>query len=139
MPPPVAENTMNVASVCIAVAVACALSPLAARAQSGTVNIAASALAVSSVASVGIAGLSSASIQALPGFPVKAYRAGYRQGRVLLGYTVNADGSVGAIEVLDANPVQVFTHTATHALAGLRFAPTGAAERRTVEFRFSAD
>jgi TonB family protein len=75
----------------------------------------------------------------LPGFPVKAYRAGHRQGRVLLGYTMNADGTVGHIEVLDANPVQVFTRTATNALAGLRFAPTGNVEQRTVEFRFFAE
>ena len=130
---------MNVASICIAVAVACAFSPLAVRAESGSISVAASAAAVSSVASVAVAGLSAASIQALPGFPVKAYRAGYRQGRVLLGYTVNADGTVGHVDVLDANPVQVFTRTATNALAGLRFAPTGTAEQRTLEFRFIAD
>jgi protein TonB len=130
---------MNVASVCIAVVVACAFGPLAARAESASVVVAASAASVSSTASLAIAGLSSASIQALPGFPVKAYRAGYRQGRVLLGYTVNADGTVGNIEVLEANPVQVFTGPATNALAGLRFAPTGASEQRKVEFRFIAD
>ncbi len=130
---------MNVVTVCIAVAVACAFSSQAARAEAGSVSVAASAVSVSSVASVAVAGLSSASIPALPGFPVKAYRAGYRQGRVVLGYTVNPDGTVGSIEVLEANPVQVFTRTATHALEGLRFAPTGAVEQRTVEFRFIAD
>ena len=130
---------MNVASICIAVAVACAFSPLAARAESGSVSVAASAAAVSSVAAVAVAGLSAASIQALPGFPVKAYRDGYRQGRVLLGYTVNPDGTVGNVEVLEAKPVQVFTRTATQALSGLRFVPTGNVEQRTVEFRFIAD
>ena len=130
---------MNVVTVCVAVAVACAFSPLAARAQSSSVLVAANAAGVSSVATVAVAGLSAASIQALPGFPVKAYRAGHRQGRVLLGYTVNADGTVGNIEVLEAKPVQVFTRPATNALAGLRFAPTGNVEQRTLEFRFIAD
>jgi protein TonB len=130
---------MKVASVCIAVALACTFSPLAVRAESGSVSVAASAASVSSVASVAVAGLSAALIPVLPGFPVKAYRAGYRQGRVVLGYTVNADGTVGNIDVLEANPVQVFTRTATQALTGLRFAPTGTVEQRTVEFRFIAD
>jgi len=130
---------MNVASVCIAVALACALGPMAVRAESTSVSIAASAAGVSSTAAVAVGGLSMASIQAMPGFPVKAYRNGYRDGRVVLGYTVNADGTIGNIEVLDANPVQVFTRTATNALAGWRFAPTGASEQRTVEFRFIAE
>jgi protein TonB len=130
---------MNVAFVCVAVALACALGPMAARAESTSVSIAASAAGVSSTASVSIAGLSMASIQSMPGFPAKAYRDGYRDGRVVLGYTVNADGTVGNIEVLDANPVQVFTRTATNALAGWRFAPGGSSEQRQVEFRFIAD
>jgi protein TonB len=56
----------------------------------------------------------------------------------VLGYVVNADGTVGDIEVLEANPVQVFTRIATNALASWRFTPTGASERRQVEFRFIA-
>jgi protein TonB len=112
---------------------------MAVRAESTSVAVAATAAGVSSTASVSIAGLSMASIQAMPGFPAKAYRDGHRQGRVVLGYTVNADGTVGNIEVLEANPVQVFTRTATNALAGWRFAPTGSSEQRKVEFRFIAD
>lgn len=129
---------MNVATVCIAVALTCAIGPLAARAQPTTVTIAASAAAVPSAASIVITGLSAASISALPGFPVKAYRDGYRQGRVVLGYTVNADGTVGDVQVLDAYPVQVFTRSAANAVAAWRFAPTGVSERRTVELRFAA-
>lgn len=129
---------MNVASVCIAVALACAFGPMAVRAESSSVAVAATAAGVSSTASVSVAGLSMASIQAMPGFPAKAYREGYRNGRVVLGYTVNADGTVGHIEVLEANPVQVFTRTATNALSAWRFAP-GAVEQRKVEFRFIAE
>jgi TonB family protein len=130
---------MNVASICITAAIACALGPFAARAQSSPESVTASAASVSSVGSVTVAGLSSASIQALPGFPVKAYRAGHRHGRVVLGYTVEPDGTVGGIEILEANPVQVFTRTAVQALAGLQFVPSGAVQQRMVEFRFIAD
>lgn len=130
---------MNAATICIAVAIGCALSPMGVRAESTSVSVAASAAGVSSTASVSVAGLSISSIQSMPGFPVKAYRDGDRQGRVVLGYTLNADGTVGDVEVLEANPVQVFTRTAVNTLAAWRFAPTGASERRKVEFRFSAD
>jgi TonB family protein len=130
---------MNVATVCIAVALACAISPMAVRAESTSVSVAASAAGVSSTTSISVAGLSIASIQALPSFPAKVYRAGYRQGRVVLGYTINADGTVGNVEVLEANPVQVFTRTATNTVAAWRFAPTGASEQRKVEFRFNAE
>jgi protein TonB len=130
---------MNVATVCIAVALVCAFGPTAARAESTSVSIAASAAAVSSTASVSIAGLSAASIRELPGFPVKAYRDGYRDGRVKLSYVVNGDGTVGNVQVLEAFPVQVFTRTATNAVASWRFAPTGGSEKRTVEFQFSAE
>jgi protein TonB len=130
---------MNVATVCIAVALVCAFGPTAARAESTSVSIAASAAAVSSNASVSIAGLSMASIQALPGFPVKAYREGHRHGRVVLGYTVNADGTVGDVQVLEANPSHIFPRTARRAVADWRFVPTGASERRMVEFLFRAE
>jgi len=130
---------MNVATVCIAVALACVFGSMAVRAESSSVAVAASAAGVSSTASVSVAGLSMTSIQAMPGFPAKAYREGYRNGRVVLGYTVNADGTVGNIEVLNALPVQVFTRTATNALASWRFAPTGTSEQRQVEFRFIAE
>jgi protein TonB len=112
---------------------------MAARAESTSVSIAASSAAVSSTASISIAGLSAASIQSLPGFPVKACRDGHRQGRVVLGYTVNANGTVGNVQVLEAFPVQVFTRTATNAVASWRFAPTGASEQRNVEFQFHAE
>ena len=58
------------------------------------------------------------------------------EGRVRLEYTVNADGSVGV--VVEAFPVEVFTRTARRAVASWRFVPTGASERRTVQFDFRA-
>lgn len=130
---------MNVATVCIAVALACSFGSTAVHAQSTSVSIDGGHAALSSTAAVSIAGLSAASIQAQPGFPLKAYREGYRHGRVVLGYNTHPDGTVGDIELLDAFPVQVFTRTATKALAGWRFVPTGASERRTIEFVFIAE
>lgn len=130
---------MNVATVCIALTLACAFGPIAARAESNSVSIASGPAVVSSTASVSIAGLAAHSIHALPGYPVKAYRDGYRNGRVKLSYVVNADGTVGAVKVIEAFPVQVFTRTASSTVAGWRFAPTGASEQRTVEIQFYAD
>jgi protein TonB len=77
-------------------------------------------------------------MQALPGFPVKAYREGYRAGRVRLSYVVMPDGRVGGVQVLEVTPVQVFTRAASNAVEGWRFAPTGTEERRTVDIHFSA-
>lgn len=130
---------MNVATVCIALTLVCAFGPIAARAESASVSIASGPAALSSTASVSIAGLAANSIQALPGYPVKAYRDGYRNGRVKLSYVVNADGTVGAVNVIEAFPVQVFTRAASNTVAGWRFAPTGASEQRTVEIQFHAD
>ena len=128
---------MNVAAVCVA-AIVCLVSPIAVRAQDASVALAATAVTVSSQASASIAGLSAVSLQSLPGFPAKAYRDGYREGRVKLGYTINADGTVGDVQVLDAFPVQVFTRSAAKAVAAWRFASIGTPEQRTVEFRFAA-
>jgi len=130
---------MNIIAVCMAATVVCAFGPMAARAEQTSVAVTASAAAVSSNASASIAGLSAASLQALPGFPVKAYRDGYRSGRVLLSYIVNADGSVRNVQVLDAFPVQVLTRAASNTVAAWSFNPTGFEEKRTVEFQFSAD
>jgi protein TonB len=129
---------MNVTAVCVA-AIVCVVSPIAVRAQDATVALAATAVTVASQASAWIAGLSATSLQALPGFPVKAYRDGYREGRVRLGFTVRSDGTVDAVQVLDAHPVQVFTRSAANAVSAWRFFPTGIQEQRTVEFRFAAE
>lgn len=123
---------MNVVPVCIAATLISVLSPVSARAE----TITATSAGPSPIAAVSVAGLSLASAQALPGFPVNAYRDGYRQGRVVVGYQVNADGRVSDVQVLDAYPVHVFTRTVTKTVADWRFVPTGANERRTVEFRF---
>ncbi len=131
---------MNVVAIaCVAAALGCALNPLAVRAESGSITIAANAAAVSSTVSAAIAGLSATSVSALPGFPLRAWRDGYRQGRVRLEYTVNADGSVGDVTVVEAFPVEVFTRTARKTVAAWQFVATGVSTRRSVEFEFRAD
>lgn len=130
---------MNIAIVCVAATLACSVGPTVAYAQSGDVSVAAGASAVSSTVSVSVGGLTARSISAMPGFPRKAYLDGYRHGRVVLDYTIGADGSVSDVQVIDAAPVQVFTRSATNAVAGWSFPATGASERRTVEFRFIAE
>jgi TonB family protein len=85
-----------------------------------------------------IAGLSAASLQALPGFPMAAYRDGYRNGKVTLAYTVQPDGAVSDVRVLHAYPQQVFTRTAVGMVSGWRFVPSVVPQERQIEVQFSA-
>ncbi len=111
--------------------------PVLLLAAAGSPTAATAATAMGSLSAT-IAGLSAASMQSLPGFPLKAYRDGYRQGRVSLAYTVQPDGTVSQVQVLDATPVQVFTAQATSMVAGWRFVPTTAAQSRRVDIDFVA-
>ena len=105
--------------------------PLAAEAPASIV--------VSLTGLVSVAGLSAASASALPSYPAKAYRDGYRNGRVVLSYGVNADGTVSGVQVLKAYPMFAFTRTATNTVARWQFVPTGFPTQRTVEFLFTAE
>jgi TonB family protein len=108
--------------------------PVAILAAAGTPAAAATAGSTSAT----VAGLTSASLQALPGFPLAAYRDGHRGGTVTLGYTVQPDGAVSEVRVLDAKPTQVFTRTAVNMVAGWRFVPSVAPQQRQVEVQFIA-
>jgi TonB family protein len=105
---------------------------------------AAAAFADERVTALSVTTLSAASSGAIevsrpmPDYPVDALREGYHRGRVLLGYSVAADGTVQDIKVLNAFPVQVFTRTAIHAVQKWRYMP-GAADKRMVEFTFVGD
>lgn len=112
----------------------------ATHAQAGsTAVLAASSTAVSGGAvSPSIAGLSAASVQALPGFPLPALRDGHRSGQVTVAYTVQADGGVTDVRVLDARPAVVFNRTAASMIAGWRFAPGTAPQARQVEIDYDA-
>lgn len=71
----------------------------------------------------------------LPAYPVDARIDGV-EGRVLLRYTVQTDGTVGAIETLDSQPPFVFTRGARSAVAQWRFAALAQPIQRTVQFRY---
>ncbi len=108
--------------------------PVAILASSSTG--AGSAATAGSIAAT-IAGLSAASLQALPGFPMAAYRDGYRNGKVTLAYTVQPDGAVSDVRVLHAYPQQVFTRTAVGMVSGWRFVPSVVPQERQIEVQFS--
>ena len=85
-----------------------------------------------------IAGLSAASVQALPGFPVQVFRDGHRGGQVTVAYTVQSNGSVTDVRVLDARPAVVFNRAATSMVAGWRFVPGNAPQARQVAVDYDA-
>lgn len=112
----------------------------ATHAQAGTTAV----LAASSPAVAGgslsatIAGLSAASAQALPGYPVQALRDGHHSGQVTLSYTVQPDGSVSDVRVLNARPAIVFNRAATSMVAGWRFVPSQAPQSRQIAVDYDA-
>jgi TonB family protein len=112
----------------------------ATHAQAGTPAVlAASSPAVGGGAvSATIAGLSAASVRALPGFPLQAFRDGHRSGQVTLAYTVQADGAVTDVRVLDARPAVVFNRAATSMVTGWRFGPGIAPQARRVAIDYAA-
>jgi TonB family protein len=136
---PIALNTTF--ALLAALAALAALSAPAARAEPAAI-LASSSAGVGSAAagsiSATIAGLSAASLQALPGFPMAAYRDGYRDGKVTLAYTVQADGAVSDVRVLHAYPKQVFTRTAVGMVSSWRFVPSVMPQARQIEVQFSA-
>jgi TonB family protein len=119
-----------------------ALSAPAAQAEPAAILASSSTGAGSAVAagsiSATIAGLSAASLQALPGFPMAAYRDGYRNGKVTLAYTVQPDGAVSDVRVLHAYPKQVFTRTAVGMVSGWRFGPSVMPQERQIDVQFIA-
>lgn len=84
-----------------------------------------------------VAGLSVASLQAQPGFPLAAWRDGHREGTVRLAYTVQPDGSVSDVRVLRAVPMHAFTRSAVNMIAAWRFVPAIAPQSRVVEVNYT--
>lgn len=66
-----------------------------------------------------------------PVYPLAAMEQGV-EGKVVLEFSLDADGSVRAPTVMDAQPTSIFDHAAMHALLGWKFAPPapGTAGRR---------
>lgn len=74
-----------------------------------------------------------------PRFPAAALREGVRDGRVLAQIAVNADGSVGAVEIVEATPHRVFDKEVRRALSGWRYEAPGQPRTTRVEFVFKLD
>lgn len=112
----------------------------ATHAQAGTTAVlaASSPVVTGGALSAAIAGLSAASVQALPGFPVQALRDGHRSGQVTIAYTVQPDGAITNVRVLDARPAVVFNRAATSMVAGWRFVPGDAPQARRVAIDYDA-
>ena len=81
------------------------------------------------------AGLPEVISSAQPEYPREALRDSV-SGEVTVAFTVNADGSVGAANVVSSNPRNVFDRAAVAAIKKWRFAPPGepVSGRRTFSF-----
>jgi TonB family protein len=112
----------------------------ATHAQAGTTAVlAANSPAVGGGAlSTAIAGLSADSARALPGYPLQAFRDGHRNGQVTVAYTVQPDGAVTDVRVLDARPAVVFNRAATSMVADWRFVPDSAPQARQIAIDYDA-
>jgi TonB family protein len=74
-----------------------------------------------------------------PQFPAAAATSGVRDGRVLAQLTVNGDGSVGRVEIVDAQPRNVFDTEVRRALSGWRYEASGQPRQTTVEIVFKLE
>jgi protein TonB len=74
-----------------------------------------------------------------PQFPAAALKEGVRDGRVLAQMTVNSDGTVGRIDIVEAQPRHVFDKEVRRALAGWRYEAPGRPREAAVEFVFRRD
>ncbi|HUL64761.1 MAG TPA: TonB family protein [Burkholderiaceae bacterium] len=74
-----------------------------------------------------------------PEFPVAALKEGIRDGRVLAQLSVNSDGSVGRVDIVDAQPRNVFDKEVRRALSSWRYEAPGQQRQATVELVFKLD
>ncbi|HTT11590.1 MAG TPA: TonB family protein [Burkholderiaceae bacterium] len=74
-----------------------------------------------------------------PQFPAAAANDGVQSGRVLAQLTVNSDGSVGRVEIVEAQPRNVFDKEVRRALSGWRYEAPGQPRKTTVEFVFKLE
>jgi len=74
-----------------------------------------------------------------PQFPVAAAKFGVRDGRVLARLNINADGSVGRIDIVDAHPSDLFDAEVRRVLSTWRYEAPGQPRQSTVEILFKRD
>jgi protein TonB len=61
------------------------------------------------------------------------------EGTVIVGFTINPDGSTAELEVLDARPAGVFDRSALEAVARWRFAPQPEPRKDSTKFEFELE
>jgi len=133
------ESTMNNTGATIALALAGTLIPAAVWAQSSSIDVASGPSSIASTVVIAIAALDPGSLRTMPGYPLQAYRDGYRTGSVAIGYKVGPDGTVSDVNVVQATPGPAFTRVARNAVSGWRFIPDGSVQSRMVQFDFRAE
>jgi protein TonB len=74
-----------------------------------------------------------------PEFPAAAAKDGVENGRVLARLTINGDGSVGRVEIVDAEPRNVFDREVRRALSTWRYEAPGQQRQTTVELLFKLE
>ncbi len=71
-----------------------------------------------------------------PVFPGEAARNGIHEGRVVAHYSVNTDGSIGQIDIVESQPARVFDREVRRALKSWRYEPISQPQLASVEFAF---
>jgi len=78
------------------------------------------------------------SVRVEPRYPRRALAQGI-EGFVVVGFTINRDGTTSNIEVLDSEPPFVFDRSATKAVERWRFAPSDEPRRDSTRFEFELE
>lgn len=72
-----------------------------------------------------------------PEFPAEASRKGVSKGAVKAKLTIEGDGKVSAVEILEAEPKKVFDKAVVNALMDWKFEGTGEKQSHEVKLVFS--
>jgi protein TonB len=74
-----------------------------------------------------------------PEFPAEAVRKNINNGEVKAKLTIEADGKVSNVEILEANPKRVFDKATIEALSQWRFEGSGKQETTEIKLVFRND
>lgn len=74
-----------------------------------------------------------------PAFPIAAARAGHTQGLVSARLSVEKNGSVSKVEIIEANPKKFFDKEVINALSAWKYAAISNPQTKIVEIQFKAD
>ncbi|QJR15030.1 TonB family protein [Usitatibacter palustris] len=72
-----------------------------------------------------------------PEFPREAVQAGVDKGTVKAKLTIDGDGQVSRVEILDANPRRIFERAVVRALSQWKFSAGAAGRHAEVDLNFS--